>query len=193
MAPVQRDGLEYEFTCVLELSVDGHIATASKDRTGLFDGQYFVPGKDTGQILREWLEGGRPDNGHKENKPADTKVDNEPEPAADPGPTPKQETQNVFSRKQQQEQQDKTPQPLSPEDTGVTILSLLNVLRELGLYDKVDLYETYLWNKYGADLRKLSKAQVSEQYNNLCRCRRDPELFQRFVTYLDGLRAKQAA
>ena len=48
LAPVQRDGLEYEFTCALELSVDGHITTASKDRTGIFDGQYFVPGSVTG-------------------------------------------------------------------------------------------------------------------------------------------------
>ena len=38
LAPVQRDGMEYEFTAVFDLSIDGHIATASKDRTTLFDG-----------------------------------------------------------------------------------------------------------------------------------------------------------
>jgi hypothetical protein len=59
LAPVQRDGLEYEFTSVLELSVDGHIATSSKDRTGLFDNQYFVPGIETGQALQGWIEGGQ--------------------------------------------------------------------------------------------------------------------------------------
>jgi len=48
LAPVQRDGLEYDFTSVLELSVDGHIATATKDRTGLLDGSHFTPGKETG-------------------------------------------------------------------------------------------------------------------------------------------------
>ncbi len=57
LAPVQRDGLEYEFTCVLELSVDGHIATASKDRTGLFDGRYITPDIETGQMLKDWLQG----------------------------------------------------------------------------------------------------------------------------------------
>ena len=57
LAPVQRDGLEYEFTCVLELSVDGHIATASKDRTRLFDGRYFTPGTETGEELSQWLRG----------------------------------------------------------------------------------------------------------------------------------------
>ena len=38
LAPVQRDGMEYEFTVMLDIDM-GHVATASKDRTGLFDGQ----------------------------------------------------------------------------------------------------------------------------------------------------------
>ncbi len=58
LAPVQRDGLEYEFTCVLDLSVEGHVATATKDRTGLFDGSHFVPNASTGEALRDWLAGG---------------------------------------------------------------------------------------------------------------------------------------
>ncbi|WP_028547207.1 AAA family ATPase [Paenibacillus taiwanensis] len=57
MAPVQRDGLEYEFTLVFDLTAD-HMATVSKDRTGLFDGQYFIPTVDTGKQLLEWLESG---------------------------------------------------------------------------------------------------------------------------------------
>ncbi len=58
LAPVQRDGLEYEFTVVLDLSVDGHVATAAKDRTGLFDGAHWVPVKATGEALRAWLDAG---------------------------------------------------------------------------------------------------------------------------------------
>lgn len=54
MAPIQRDGMEYEFTVFLDLSVD-HIATASKDRTGIFDSQYFKPVVETGQKLLAWL------------------------------------------------------------------------------------------------------------------------------------------
>jgi hypothetical protein len=57
LAPVQREGLEYEFTLVLELSVEGHVASASKDRTGLFDGQYFTPSEETGKLLSTWLQG----------------------------------------------------------------------------------------------------------------------------------------
>jgi hypothetical protein len=58
LAPIQRQGLEYEFTCVLDLSVDSHIASASKDRTGLFDGQHFVISQDTGKQLAGWLDSG---------------------------------------------------------------------------------------------------------------------------------------
>jgi hypothetical protein len=57
-APVQRDGMEYEFTAVLDLEAEKHIAAPSKDRTGLLDGHHFVPGRQTGATLSEWLEAG---------------------------------------------------------------------------------------------------------------------------------------
>jgi hypothetical protein len=56
-APVQRDNLEYEFTVVLNLNMQ-HIAEASKDRTGLFDGNYTKLTTDTGRTLLSWLDGG---------------------------------------------------------------------------------------------------------------------------------------
>lgn len=59
MAPVFRDGIEYESTLVLEMAIEDHIATASKDRTSMFDGQYFLPTVDTGKQLIEWLESGK--------------------------------------------------------------------------------------------------------------------------------------
>ncbi|AFL72632.1 ATP-binding protein [Thiocystis violascens] len=58
LAPVQRDGLEYELTTVLDLAVDSHVATATKDRTSCFDGQHFVPTVGTGEVFRRWLDGG---------------------------------------------------------------------------------------------------------------------------------------
>ncbi|MBP2638843.1 MAG: ATPase [Firmicutes bacterium] len=58
MAPIQRDGLEYEFTVVLDLDNQKHVAEAGKDRTGLFDGKAFVPDETTGQEIIEWLESG---------------------------------------------------------------------------------------------------------------------------------------
>lgn len=55
----QRDGFEYEFTVVLDIVHDGHYATASKDRTGLFTGKDPKPiSTETGENLLEWLNNG---------------------------------------------------------------------------------------------------------------------------------------
>jgi hypothetical protein len=59
LAPIQRDGMEYEFTTVLDIAMD-HNAAASKDRTGLFDGQIFKPTKETGVKIMKWLKAGKP-------------------------------------------------------------------------------------------------------------------------------------
>lgn len=53
-----RDGLEYEFTLVLDLIHDGHYATVSKDRTGLFAGDPKPITVETGKRLAAWLAGG---------------------------------------------------------------------------------------------------------------------------------------
>ena len=57
LAPVQRDGMDYEFTIVFDLSME-HTVTVSKDRTSLFDRQIFTISQDTGKTLRKWLESG---------------------------------------------------------------------------------------------------------------------------------------
>lgn len=57
MAPVQRDGMEYEFTVVFDIDAQ-HVASTSKDRTRLFDGQFFKITEDTGAQLKQWLESG---------------------------------------------------------------------------------------------------------------------------------------
>ena len=58
LAPVFRDGIEYEVTVFLDLSIEGNVASASKDRTRMFRGQYFTPTAETGVQLRNWLESG---------------------------------------------------------------------------------------------------------------------------------------
>ena len=55
--PVLREGMEYEFTVVLDISSE-HVATSSKDRTGLFDGQFFTPSRETGHKILSWLKQG---------------------------------------------------------------------------------------------------------------------------------------
>lgn len=58
LAPVQRDGIEYEFTTVFDLSMN-HTAEVSKDRTNLFDGKIFKPTKETGLTLIDWIKDGK--------------------------------------------------------------------------------------------------------------------------------------
>lgn len=57
LAPIQREGMEYEFTLVLDLAMD-HSASASKDRTSIFDGKVFTPSVATGKELLKWLAAG---------------------------------------------------------------------------------------------------------------------------------------
>ena len=57
MAPIQRDGMEYEFTVMFDIDIN-HNATATKDRTRLFDGDIFKITSQTGEQLLEWLNDG---------------------------------------------------------------------------------------------------------------------------------------
>jgi hypothetical protein len=57
LAPDQRKDIDYEYTLVLSLSRD-HIASASKDRTGIFDDRLEVPSEAMGAELLAWLEEG---------------------------------------------------------------------------------------------------------------------------------------
>lgn len=57
LAPIQRDGIEYEFTTVLDMA-SNNTAESTKDRTGLFSGKIFKPTKQTGIDLKNWLETG---------------------------------------------------------------------------------------------------------------------------------------
>ena len=59
MAPVQRDGMEYEFSMFLEIDAE-HQAFVSKDRTGVIDGQYFTVTPSVGENLAKWLDSGAP-------------------------------------------------------------------------------------------------------------------------------------
>lgn len=51
---IMRDGIDYEFTIVFDLSLK-HLATASKDRTSLFmDKPDFIITSDTGRTILQW-------------------------------------------------------------------------------------------------------------------------------------------
>jgi hypothetical protein len=59
MKPIQRDGVDYEFSLVLDLDLT-HYATASKDRTSLFmDKESFIITPDVGTTLFKWCNKGK--------------------------------------------------------------------------------------------------------------------------------------
>jgi len=67
MAPVQREGMSYEFTVVLDLDQD-HMAVASKDRTSMFSSLVFMPSIETGRKIKKWLEMGKEDTKEQQNR-----------------------------------------------------------------------------------------------------------------------------
>lgn len=59
MAPVQSDGIEYEFSVVLDVAMN-HEAEVSKDRTHLFDKTpIFKISEETGELFVQWRSGGK--------------------------------------------------------------------------------------------------------------------------------------
>ena len=101
MAPVQRDGFEYEFDVMLDMDIE-NVGRVQKTRCPALTGAAIVkPGADLAGILREWLTGAAvteapkpvvfaPSNGNATNGNARA-VQSEPSPQYDPGPLPDDE------------------------------------------------------------------------------------------------------
>jgi len=58
LAPIQRDGIEYEFTAILDISLEGNYASVSKDRTRILSPDGFVVTEAHGKRLIDWLDSG---------------------------------------------------------------------------------------------------------------------------------------
>jgi cytochrome P450 len=60
MAPVQRDGFEYEFDVMMDMDIE-NVGRIQKTRCPALTGAAFAkPGADMAAILREWLTGAAP-------------------------------------------------------------------------------------------------------------------------------------
>lgn len=60
MAPIQRDGFEYEFDVMLDMDIENN-AIVSKTRCSALTNRVFNrPGQDIANILRDWLTGAPP-------------------------------------------------------------------------------------------------------------------------------------
>lgn len=57
LAPIQRDGLEYEMTISMDINHE-NVAHVTKDNTKLFNQQYVTPSKDMGEKIMQWLNCG---------------------------------------------------------------------------------------------------------------------------------------
>lgn len=83
MAPVQRDGFEYEFDVMIDMDIE-NVGRVMKTRCpALIGGAFVKPGADVAGILREWLTGAAP-----EKAPAPVVFT---PPAANPQPTTRRE------------------------------------------------------------------------------------------------------
>ena len=60
LAPVQREGMEYEFTVFMDIGMN-HAAQTSKDRTDMFKDEVFVIDEKVGKRLMDWLNEGKVD------------------------------------------------------------------------------------------------------------------------------------
>jgi len=57
MKDIQREGWEYELTVSLTIDRDTHMATASRDRTNIFEKQPpFIITEETGRKIKAWCE-----------------------------------------------------------------------------------------------------------------------------------------
>ena len=137
MSPIQRDGMEYEFTTFFDLD-QNHIVTATKDRTTLFDGQYFIPTIETGRKLLNWLE-----NSGKEApvpKPQEEKHPSPPEPKGEP---------------------EMPPQPELRAGTN----GLKRLFAGIGNFNlSRETYKRYCYHRYGiTSMTELTPEQIQEQ------------------------------
>lgn len=56
LAPVMRDGIEYEFSIMFEINRDSHSAQDVKRRTNIFEGWCDMISEETGERIKNWIE-----------------------------------------------------------------------------------------------------------------------------------------
>ena len=114
LAPVQRDGLEYEFTIVFDVDQKTHTAMATKDRSSLFPpDQMFKISRDTGDAIHKWLDSGV----ESVTTPAPQEAAAEAEAASEPQKeAPKAQTQEKKSSTKQRTKAPKKINVPEPKD-----------------------------------------------------------------------------
>lgn len=97
LAPVQRDGLEYEFDIVADMDID-HNLIVSKTRCRSLDGAVItLPGPALGVTIRDWLTTGAAPAALPP-KPAVVEPQKAPEQPSQPAPAPKPKNGNGHQK-----------------------------------------------------------------------------------------------
>ena len=98
---VMRDGVDYEFTIVLDIDLKHH-AVASKDRTGLFMGKpEFTITPETGESILKWCNSeSRPDVVNGADFQMSRPLENKPENIEQINNYPKQYNNNYQNQRQ---------------------------------------------------------------------------------------------
>jgi len=208
MSPIQRDGMEYEFTVFIDLDQQ-HTATTTKDRTTLFDGQYFVPTVETGRTLLAWLEnngqpslgavaqanpfGGRQqeeaqgDRGKAAAAPAQAQSTGRGAASATLPPTG-QAVQSEKGGETEKPSAAATPQDEAKQATPVGMSNGLKTLfAKIGALDLPrEGYKRYCYKRYGiASMTEMVLEQIAEQAKLLDSLKR-PARLKEFRVVLEG-------
>ena len=175
MAPIQREGMEYEFTVFLDIDLN-HVAAASKDRTLLFDGKYFTPSPETGITLINWL-----------NNAPDAKQTLSAPPKAAPAATETKPTTKVNPEPAGQavNESKQTNNPKVTRSGGNRFAALFAVASALKLSD--ENYKYYCYQRYGLhSMTELTDGQIAEQIKLLDSLQR-PERLTAFMDILNAI------
>jgi len=183
MAPVQREGMEYEFTVFFDLDLN-HTAASSKDRTSLFDGKYFTPTPETGKILINWLN-----NAPDAELPAPPKA----APAAKTTKTvseTKQAIKVIPEPSGQTVGDDKQTNDLKVRG-GSRFAALFTAANTLNLSS--ENYKYYCYQRYGLQsMTELTDGQIAEQIKLLDSLQR-PERLAAFRDILGAIENERLA
>jgi len=173
MSPIQRDGMEYEFTVFMDID-QNHTASSTKDRTTLFDGQYFKPSKQTGRMLMEWLE--RAPEAQTAEKPGNAPAALQNKPA--------ETTKSAEAKKPASKRNGSTS---SPQGGGNAFVSGQMLFAKLNRHKiPVKQYMDYACKRYSLEsFTDLSDEQIKEQDKLLDSMAR-PERLKEFKELLSG-------
>lgn len=139
LAPIQRDGMEYEFDVVAEMDRDNTLLVQKSRCSGLHDAMFPKPGGKIAHILRDWLSDGaepgvahegaeQPEDTPKPERP--TKRENDGVPGIDDGKG------NGDPRDDQRESYDLKSDPLWP--IAFKVFDIAESLMERTVSDQPD-------------------------------------------------------